>query len=108
MATIYSTQLAAQVNYVGLLDVLVPSGFILVVRDIDATFGNNAYTASINFLGNINNELFGHVFPSGGFSWVQWQGRQVFETGQMFQISVGSGGANGVGFQVSGYKLALP
>lgn len=105
---VYSTQLAAQKAFNGTLDVLVPTGFILVVRDIDVSFFGNGTTGSFNFFGNISNELWGVAFAASGFQTAQWRGRQVFETGQMFQLTTTGGSGHWPDFQISGYKLTLP
>lgn len=87
----------------------MPTGFILVVRDIDSWHNASGGAAQLLFLGNITNQtLSGREWSSSDTSAWQWQGRQVFETGQMFQIIASDAGGHGVSFQVSGYKLALP
>lgn len=109
MAQVYSIQLAAHASYIGTLDVLVPPGYKLVVRDIDLWHNASSAAADFQFLGNIPNQiLWLQSWAAGAFGFGQWRGRQVFETGQLFQIIVNDSGGAGVSFQVSGYQLSLP
>lgn len=106
---VYSFQLAAQVNYIGTLDVLVPSGVKLVVRDIDCFHNASGGSADILFQGNVTNLTLWWTFWGGSDTGPgQWRGRQVFETGQKFRIVANDAGGIGVSFQVSGYQLTLP
>lgn len=109
MATVYSVQLAAQANYIGTLIVLVPVGFKLVLRDIDAWHNASGGAAQLLLQGNITHQtLAGREWSSSDSSAWQWTGRQVFEAGQEFLLVATDAGGNGISFQASGYKLVLP
>jgi hypothetical protein len=111
VAQVYSVQLAAQALYHGQLQVLVPTGYKLVVRRIDAYSDTLGYQSNIKFRGNIIQPIWAYTWQPMTFGPANWDGRQVFEAGQSFYISCdpSSGGSLAqVNFQVSGYKLALP
>lgn len=109
MQQVYSVQLAAQANYIGSLLVLVPTGYKLVVRDIDAWHNASGGAAQLLFQGNITHQtLAGRQWSASDSSAWQWTGRQVFETGQSFLMVATDAGGNGISFQVSGYHLLLP
>lgn len=105
---VYSVQLAAQHDYVGTLDVLVPSGFKTVVRDIDFSWLSSTASRALYFYGNIGNILWAEQATVSAFGIGNWRGRAVFEAGQKFQIVCVSTSADGFDFQVNGYHLALP
>lgn len=104
MATpVYSVRLAAQHAYTGTLDVFAPTGFTMVLRDIDVVYDGSP-AAEISILGTAGQFIWFCQSP-GGAEIFQWRGRQVFAEGEFFQFQVGSGSWD---FTASGYWLALP
>jgi len=100
---VYSTRLAAQAGYTGLLDVFCPTGFVMVVRDMDVVYDSGS-AGEMSWLGTAGQII--HFFSApGGAEQFQWTGRQVFIAGEKFQMQVNSGSWD---FTVSGYLLTAP
>jgi hypothetical protein len=81
-----------------------PTGFIWVVRDIDALFGAEGSGNACQ----VSDELF-YSFallttPSGQYA--SWRGRQIIEAGG--SINATNLGSNHVTLRISGYQLTLP
>lgn len=111
MGKVYSAELASQGSYTGTLLYLVPPGFKTVVRDILCFHNASGGSAQIVWVGNITNQdLWWATWTSSQTGFAEWQGRQVFEPGQQFEIVASDSGSpvHGVSFKVSGYLLELP
>ena len=107
MAVIYSTQLLKEAGFTGDFTVTTPTGFVTVLRDIDA-YANNPLPSVSPIHLRLKNSL-------GGTLWVvqvdpdteaffQWRGRQVFPAGDSFTISTDAAWD----YSVSGYLLTAP
>lgn len=101
--SVYSSELAALRNFSGTFTYTVSSGFILVLRDLDASY-DGVTGVEIRLLGSAGQTIWrahGDVAHEGPF---QWRGRQVILGGQSFQITT----TDGADVTVSGYLLTAP
>jgi hypothetical protein len=101
--SVYSERLAAQAGYTGTLDVFAPTGFTMVVRDMDVVYDGGS-AGEMSVIGTAGQIIWFCSAP-GGAEIFQWRGRQVFSQGEFFSMQVNSGSFD---FTVSGYHLALP
>lgn len=109
MQNVYSLRIFAHASLTssaGTVGPIVPSGFVYVLRDVDA-FEN---TSSAGAFFDVKNPLGGNLvqFQTGSAPVTQyhaWRGRQVFSEGEQ----VGFLAVNGQwAIMASGYQLTLP
>jgi hypothetical protein len=105
MARVYSTCFIAQQGLGTTITYTVPPGFIAIVRDLDSY--NSTFTNStIRFIdAQTGGTIWVAVNNALATDYESWRGRQVFETGQQFTVSV-TGDPWDV--RVSGYLLDTP
>jgi hypothetical protein len=81
----------------------VPPGFVYVLRDVDFYQHQVAGAAVVRMSESVGNAyFFAGGMPAFTFSWLQWQGRQVFEAGETLQ---GWADLTNVWGRFSGYVL---
>lgn len=101
--TVYSAELAALQNFSGTFTYTVAPGFILVLRDLDASYDGVAGT-EMRLLGSQGQTIdrwHGTITEEGPHT---WRGRQVIGAGQSFRITT----TDGTDVTVSGYLLTAP
>lgn len=103
VSRVYSTRIWEGRN-VNVLSYTVPSGYRLVLRDIDTFFGGGIGGGAANYVGTLG-QTFAYASFTGLISeLVSWRGRQVFEPGETIRMVSGPG----VDVTASGYLLELP
>jgi hypothetical protein len=101
--SIYSTRFLLQGDAaVGSYSYLGPSGFVVIVRDVDVVIPAAAAAGSCAL--GIDGVFFaGSPAFTDAFSTWSWRGRQVLEAGETLQVGIGVAGCS---FCVSGYLLS--
>lgn len=101
---VYSTRLLAEAGFTGSAAFEVPSGQVLVVRDIDAVVYTGAgYTIQAG-IGGITNFWAVTTGVVAVTQSIQWRGRQVLNPGEQLVIATDAA----ADFVASGYLLSLP
>lgn len=99
---VYSTQLVSLQGLNGTHSANPPSGFVWVVRDIDA-FYNGLVVSSIHVIGDNLQTFWYNGFAAGGNpQYASFRGRQVLKT----LLRVTTDQSQDV--TISGYQLSLP
>ena len=88
----------------GTLSYTCPSGFTLVLRDLD-TYSNELLETSVHLIGSEGQTIWYNGFAAGGNpQYAGWRGRQVLTTGEDVTITA----SGGVDVTLGGYLLVLP
>lgn len=103
--TVYSTRfLLLDAPSIGTHSYTVPSGYLAVLRDVDAVIGDSIGTEEVAI--GINGVFFANA-PAGsaGAPTWSWRGRQIANPGDTIDVGVG---AAIQAVAASGYLLVLP
>jgi hypothetical protein len=102
---VYSTQFIVAVGLTGTSSFACPSGFRMIVRDVDC-YSDSVASAGDLFVRNpAGGTIFWQHVGVGVQQIGQWRGRQVFDPGDVLAV-VATGTSWDV--MVSGYLLTLP
>lgn len=94
-STVYSTLFLAANTGSGLLNYIVPDGFVAVLRDVDV-YNNSVVLAELFLEDNETGQTIWRVdnsavIPTLSIGSVQWKGRQVFNGGGGFVFTATAG-----------------
>lgn len=95
----------ARNSFSGSVSVTVPAGLVYVLRDVDAVNQSNA-GSTFAILGAVGETIWfvNPIFNANDLV-AQWRGRQVFNAGESFSFTAGTGAW---AFTASGYSLTVP
>lgn len=106
-APVYSSRFIQQVGLDSSASFAVPSGFIAVVRDLDAYCNATIGFANLFMEGAIGQTIAWHSWEVTTQDQFQWRGRQVLEPGETLTVVADTGVGVGIDVTVSGYLLTL-
>jgi len=86
---------------------MVPTGFIAVVRDLDAFIGTPIATPNIYLHGALGQTIYWATATIGQSQINQWRGRQVYEPGELVVVHAEVGPLDAWDVTVSGYLLTI-
>lgn len=105
---VYSSRFIQQHGLTTSASFAVPSGFVAVVRDLDAFIGTPTGVNDLFMHGALGQAIFWDSAQIGISKYMSWRGRQVFEPGELISVEVNVGALDAFDVTVSGYLLTLP
>lgn len=104
---VYSSRFIQQRGLSSSTSFAVPSGFIAVVRDLDAYCDATLGFADLFLEGATGQAIAWHHWDATTQDQFQWRGRQVYEPGELIVVTASTGIGVGVDVTVCGYLLTL-
>jgi hypothetical protein len=102
--TIYSVKLYAAQGTTGSGPIVVPAGYVIVLRDCDV-YSDNVLPGNFFLHGSAGQTIWYHGFDlDAGRAYASWRGRQVVVAGDTFDVSCDIT----VDVTLSGYRLTAP
>lgn len=104
---VYSSRFIQQLGLDGSISFAIPSGFVGVLRDVDAYCNAELGFADLFIKGALNQTIAWHHWDATTIDQFQWRGRQVFEPGELITATADTGIGVAIDVTVSGYLLQL-
>lgn len=105
-APVYSTRfIGTSGTEAATVSLVVPDGFVAIVRDIDSLIGGAGITAQVEIFSEL--PLLRSAGMAGADTFAQWRGRQILVAGEAVELQVTSTAAAFWAVAVSGYLLTV-
>lgn len=108
MASIYSTRFIQASGLSSSTSYLVPTGFVAIVRDLDAYCDATLGFATLFLHGALGQAIAWHHWDATTEDQFAWRGRQVYYSGEDIEVAVATGIGVAIDVTVSGYLLTAP